>query len=51
MVAGSIVGSDGKKKVDKDPTLTNTEEADSISDFEDSGGGPESAFTGNGKFF
>lgn len=49
-MAGFIVGSDGEKEVNKDPTLTNTEEANPITDIDDSSGGPVSAFTGNGKF-
>lgn len=49
-MAGFIVGSDGEKAVNKDPTLTNTEEANPITDIDDSSGGPVSAFTGNGKF-
>lgn len=49
-MAGFIVGSDGEKDVNKDPTLTNTEEANPITDIDDSSGGPVSAFTGNGKF-
>lgn len=49
-MAGFIVGSDGEKEVNKDPTLTNTEEANPITDIDDSSGGPVSALTGNGKF-
>lgn len=49
-MAGFIVGSDGEKEVNKDPTLTNTEEANPITNIDDSSGGPVSAFTGNGKF-
>lgn len=49
-MAGFIVGSDGEKEVNKDPTLTNTEEANPITDIDGSSGGPVSAFTGNGKF-
>lgn len=48
-MAGFIVGSDGEKEVNKDPTLTNTEEANPITDIDGSSGGPVSAFTGNGK--
>lgn len=41
MAAGVIVGLMGENEVNKDPTLTNTAQADPIEDFQDNSGDPD----------
>lgn len=41
LAAGVIVGLMGENEVNKDPTLTNTAQADPIEDFQDNSGDPD----------